>query len=157
MERQLKKAGRVISTFLADLFNAVLDLGYTLQPLNEAYPYILDLGYTLQPLNEAYPYIRKKRIASTLTTIGGSPSHQFWPNHWNILYYPGSAQKFLQSPLQFGFTKELSPTMAALAITEAISDACDNRTTLYVIALDVRKAFNVVDHRMLLPKLYQVS
>ena len=43
--------------------------------------------------------------------------------------------------------------MAALAITEAIS----NRTTLYVIAFDVRKAFDVVDHRLLLHKLYQVS
>ena len=138
----MKKAGRVISTFLADLFNAVLDLGHTLQPLNEAY---------ILPIHNK----GKDRL--------------YTDNHRGIAITPILAKtlghiilsrispKFLQSPFQFGFTKELSPTMAALAITEAISDACDNRTTLYVIALDVRKAFDVVDHRLLLHKLYHVS
>ena len=44
--------------------------------------------------------------------------------------------------------------MSILAVTEAIADATDRRAPLYVIALDVRKAFDVVDHSSLLGKLY---
>ena len=39
-------------------------------------------------------------------------------------------------------------------MTEAIADATDRRAPLYVIALDVRKAFDIVDHSSLLRKLY---
>ena len=60
----------------------------------------------------------------------------------------------LQSPLQYGFTKGLSPTMAILAVTEAISDAVDRHTPLYIAALDVKKAFDVVYHPSLLHKLF---
>ena len=103
-----------------------------------------------------YPCIRKERITSTLTTRGITITPILAKTLEHIILSRISP-KCLQSPLQFGFTKELSPTMAALAITEAISDACDNHTTLYVIALDVRKAFDVVDHRLLLHRPYQVS
>ena len=42
-----------------------------------------------------------------------------------------------QNPLQFGFTKGLSPTLAVLCVTEIISDAIDNSSSLYLLALDV--------------------
>ena len=60
----------------------------------------------------------------------------------------------LQSQLQFGFTQGLSPTLAILMVTEAIAEAADNKQPLYAITLDVRKAFDVVDHRSLMRKLY---
>ena len=138
----LKKAGRVISTFLADLFNAVLDLGHTLQPLNEAY---------------ILPIHKKGKDRLYTDNYRGITITPILAKTLEHIILSRISPKFFQSPLQFGFTKELSPIMAALAITEAISDAFDNRTTLYVIALDVRKAFDVVDHRLLLHKLYQVS
>jgi hypothetical protein len=59
-----------------------------------------------------------------------------------------------QSHLQFGFTKGLSPTLAILVVTEAIADSLDSKTPLYLLALDVRKAFDVVRHGSLCRKLY---
>ena len=63
----------------------------------------------------------------------------------------------LQSPLQYGFTKGLSPTMTILAVTEAISDTVDRHTPLYIAALDVKRAFDVVHHPSLLHKLFHQS
>ena len=59
------------------------------------------------------------------------------------------------SYLQCGFTKNRSPSYATLMITEAIADAKENKTPLYLISLDARKAFDVVDHFLLKKKLYQ--
>ena len=64
------------------------------------------------------------------------------------------SQGVKQSPLQFGFTKGLSPTMAALILSEAITDAKENHKDLYVATLDTQKAFNVVHHPTLLRRLY---
>ena len=47
----LKKAGRMISTFLANLFNAGLDLGHTLQPLNKAISDACDNRTTLHVIS----------------------------------------------------------------------------------------------------------
>ena len=56
--------------------------------------------------------------------------------------------------LQVGFTRERSPVMASLLITEAIADAKTSRTPLHVATLDARKAFDVVNHDLLMRKLY---
>ena len=59
-----------------------------------------------------------------------------------------------QSPLQFGFTKGLSPTMAALILSEAITDAKENHKDLFIATLDTQKAFDVVHHPTLLRRLF---
>ena len=62
-------------------------------------------------------------------------------------------QDFNQSSLQFGFTEGLSMLMAALIITEGRAEA--KTITLYpliLITLDSQKAFDVVDHIILLDK-----
>jgi hypothetical protein len=59
-----------------------------------------------------------------------------------------------QHPLQYGFTKDMSPMMAALMCTEAIAEAMDNKQPIYLAALDSQKAFDVVDHSSLKVKLY---
>ncbi|MES9880886.1 MAG: reverse transcriptase family protein [Sedimenticola sp.] len=59
-----------------------------------------------------------------------------------------------QSDLQYGFTKGLSPTMASLIISEAKTEVDLNRSTLYLATLDSQKAFDVVDHLILMDKLY---
>ena len=56
--------------------------------------------------------------------------------------------------LQFGFTRKRSPSMASLIITEAIAEAKATRSPLYLISIDARKAFPVVDQFILRKKLY---
>ena len=58
------------------------------------------------------------------------------------------------SSLQFGFTRNRSPGMASLLVTESIANAKADKTPLYVISLDARKAFDVVDHFLLKKKLF---
>ena len=59
-----------------------------------------------------------------------------------------------QSDLQFGFTKGLSPIMAALIVSEGILHAKQQNKDLYLVTLDSQKAFDVVNHMILLEKLY---
>ena len=60
-----------------------------------------------------------------------------------------------QSDLQYGFTKGLTPTMASLILSEAEVDARMRKSPLYIATLDTQKAFDVVDHTILLNKLYE--
>ena len=59
-----------------------------------------------------------------------------------------------QSDLQFGFTRGLSPIMAALIVSEVILQAKQQKSNLYLVTLDSQKAFDVVHHMLLLEKLY---
>ena len=59
-----------------------------------------------------------------------------------------------QSPLQFGFTEKRSPTDCALILTEAIAEAKDQKSALYITLMDVSKAFDTVDHGSMLVALH---
>jgi hypothetical protein len=59
-----------------------------------------------------------------------------------------------QSDLQFGFTRGLSPIMAALIVSEVILQAKQQKSNIYLFTLDSQKAFDVVYHILLLEKLY---
>ena len=59
--------------------------------------------------------------------------------------------------MQFGFTKERSPSMASLIITESIAEARSKKQELNVASLDARKAFDVVSHPILMKKLYDMG
>ncbi|CAG2231442.1 unnamed protein product [Mytilus edulis] len=61
----------------------------------------------------------------------------------------------LQNKLQRGFTKRVSPTNAALLLTEALADAKDRKKKVFVAFIDVSKAFDVVWHDSLMLKLFQ--
>lgn len=56
-------------------------------------------------------------------------------------------------PRQFGFRKEHSVEMALVRIQELITNAIDNRKFAIGIFLDLAKAFDTVDHSILLTKL----
>ena len=59
-----------------------------------------------------------------------------------------------QSNLQKGFTAGSSSIVAALILSECIYEAKNTKATLFITTLDAQKAFDVVDHKMLLRKLY---
>ena len=59
-----------------------------------------------------------------------------------------------QSKLQRGFTAETSPINAGIQITEAINEASDKGHPVCIITLDAEKAFDKVDHQLLLRKLF---
>ena len=65
-------------------------------------------------------------------------------------------QNFAQSEMQLGFAKGLSPAMAGLLISEAKADSQENKTHIYVPALDSQKAFDIVHHANLLDKLVHI-
>ena len=55
-----------------------------------------------------------------------------------------------QLRLQKGFTSGRSSIDAALILSECIAEAKNERMPLIVATLDAQKAFNVVDHKLLL-------
>jgi len=59
--------------------------------------------------------------------------------------------------LQFGFTKARGPDMAALCLSESLNEAADLNILLTVVSLDTMKAFDMVDHNILLHRLYHLG
>ena len=62
-----------------------------------------------------------------------------------------------QTDLQFGFTKELSPIMSGLIISEVRAEAKRTKSTLLFATLDVQSAFDVVQHTILFDKLPDID
>ena len=63
---------------------------------------------------------------------------------------------FSQDDLQCAFTKGKSPLLAALLVTELVMDSAKDSAPLLLTALDVRKAFDIVDHETPKFRLLQV-
>ena len=55
--------------------------------------------------------------------------------------------------LQFGFRKNHSTTHALISLTEKIREALDDNKFACGIFIDLKKAFDTVDHAILLNKL----
>ena len=71
---------------------------------------------------------------------------------------PRLEQSLEHSSLQFGFTKGLSPIMSALLVSEARAEAKINSCKpLFLVTLDSRKAFDVMNHIIMLDKLYEAG
>ena len=56
--------------------------------------------------------------------------------------------------LQFGFRKKYSINHALIKITESIRSALDKGNTACEIFIDLQKAFDTVNHTVLIDKLY---
>ena len=75
----------------------------------------------------------------------------------DMLKHTKPRSKIEQSNMQFGFTENCSPTICSLLVTEAIAEARDTKSSLYISFLDSSKAFDVVDHTVLLNSLYDLN
>lgn len=56
-------------------------------------------------------------------------------------------------PLQFGFRDKCSTTYALVSITESIHQSIDNGEFGFGVFIDLKKAFDTVNHTILLTKL----
>ena len=54
---------------------------------------------------------------------------------------------------QFGFRENHSTELALLSLTERIYEAVDNKKYVIIVSVDLRKAFDVIQHDILLDKL----
>uniref|UniRef100_A0A672G3Z8 Reverse transcriptase domain-containing protein n=1 Tax=Salarias fasciatus TaxID=181472 RepID=A0A672G3Z8_SALFA len=59
------------------------------------------------------------------------------------------------SPSQYGFRANHSTATALMELTEEITNAMDNKQFLVSIFVDLQKAFDTLDHEILLQKLYK--
>jgi retron-type reverse transcriptase len=71
---------------------------------------------------------------------------------------PTSLQEHkLLASQQFGFRSKLSTTIALAHFTEQILDNLDHRKITGAVSIDLRKAFDTVDHTILLEKLKTIG
>ena len=120
----LKYGGRSVSFFIAEVLNSVFRYGKV--------PEMFKMGYITpiykkqgKPLYDPNSY---RRI--TITSLIGKVLEKY------LLDTAFAELEALQNPLQKGFTKGTSATVAALLFTEAIAEAKDTNTLLYTACID---------------------
>ena len=107
----------------------------------------------------------------------GKCSHQLWPSgfkivveKYNVLFLWGSISKIIErsahiqlgpfleenrlsSQSQFGFRLKRSTSTALIAFTDQVLESMDKGCVTGTVFLDLRKAFDTVDHLLLINKL----
>ncbi|KAK3092823.1 hypothetical protein FSP39_007606 [Pinctada imbricata] len=139
----IKFAGEPLVDVLTDLFNQILKEGNI--------PDIFKTGY-ITPVFKKGKNLRKVESYRGITVAS-----IFGKIFEKLLLIRLSAMNRNQSNLQFGFTKDTSPAIAALLVSEAALDSKQRRVPFILGTLDSQKAFDVVHHDILLDKLYHTG
>ena len=137
----IKRCSSLIAPHLSNLFNRCIQLGYfpvslktaKITPIFKSKNPLLSSNYRPISLLPVLAKIFEKHIYSELTT---------YIENANIL-----------CPQQSGFRKNFSVHITITKLLENITSSIENKETSMCIFLDLRKAFDMVDHTILLRKL----
>ena len=133
----------IISPFLADIFNKSYDLG--------TFPSILKYAKVI-PLHKTGPkhLVNNYRPISLLSPIAKVFEKLLYVRLENFF----SCKKVINNNQQFGFRKGYSTELAITDLYNRIIKNTDNGYYTCCIFLDLSKAFDTVNHTILLEKLY---
>ena len=139
----LKCSGPVFIDNLAKLFNQIF--------IEKSVPEQFKSGILT-------PVLKKSNDPTNLDNYRGITVTPIIGKLFETVLLPRISQHFEQSSMQFGFTKGLSPVMSALIVSEARAEAkTDSSAPLFLMTLDAQKAFDVVNHVILLDNLYETG
>lgn len=138
----VKLAGQEIYKTYQDIFNQIFLEGKVAQSFKTGV-------ITPIPKKSKDPMLTENYRGITVTSIHGKVFEYVLLGKTNIT-------RENQSNMQFGFTAGLSPSMAALIVSEAYTEMAP-KEILYITTLDSQKAFDVVNHQILLDKLYNLG
>ena len=65
----------------------------------------------------------------------------------------GEDHRTLKEPLQFAYTKHCSTATALIKVVDSRKSAVDNKKYTVAVFLDFRKAYDIIDHSVLLKRL----
>ena len=137
----LKKISKQISTPLSKLVNFSFDTG--------TYPDKLKIAKVIPIFKSGCELsVNNYRPISLLSNFNKLFEQLMYKRLYNFLNLQNSIYE-----LQFGFRKNHSTTHALISLTEKIREALDDNKFACGIFIDLKKAFDTVDHAILLKKL----
>ncbi|XP_040076497.1 uncharacterized protein LOC115314129 [Ixodes scapularis] len=139
----LKASGQQLAPLLARLFQQLLDTGCVPAPWKQAYvtPIYKGNGSPADKPESYRPISTTSVVCRTMERVLNSALHRYLNAHT------------LLSPAQHGFRPNRSCETALLTPVHQISDSLDNSTPCELVQLDFTKAFDKVDHQLLITKL----
>ena len=139
----LKYAGNSLIKDITDTFNQII--------CDKRVPEAFKTGIVT-------PVLKKSKDPTNMDNYRGITVTPIIGKLFESVLLPRLEQSLEHSSLQFGFTKGLSPIMSALLVSEARAEAKINSCKpLFLVTLDSRKAFDVVNHIIMLDKLYEAG
>ena len=139
--RLLQDASDIIITPLCHIINLSLSTGIFPDILKITKVVAIHKGGSTQELNNFRPISLLSIFDKIIEKLIHKRVYEFFEDH-NILY-----------ELQFGFRKKMSTGHSLVEITEEIKESIDNGKFGCGIFIDLKKAFDTVNHQILLTKL----